>query len=196
MAIVFSLLASCSSIPKTDSTPVTASSVELRHQQVLAIQDWTISGKIAFIQGDTRESPAIRWQVIQSKKQQQLDLTTYLGINVLHLSSLNNHHTLTVDGKTYRNDNLDALITSLTGFQLPTTALRLWIKALPYQKEDVVTYDSKNNLPVTLVSHYKNKRWQIRYDNYQLIKNTFLPTTITITEGDLLIKIAIKKWVI
>jgi outer membrane lipoprotein LolB len=194
--IVFSLLASCTSIQKTKFPTTNMPSVEVRHQQVLAIQDWTISGKIAFIQGETRESASIHWQVIQSQKQQQLNLTTYLGINVLHLSSLNNQHTIIADGQTYRNDNLDKLITKLTGFQLPTKALRLWLKALPYQTTDVITYGSKNQLPITLVSNYQNKSWQIHYDNYQLIKNNFLPTKITITEGDLLIKIAIKKWTI
>jgi outer membrane lipoprotein LolB len=169
-------------------------SIDERNQQLHNLQDWTLVGKIAFIQENSRESASINWQVLQSKEQQQLDLTTYLGINVLHLSTIENQHTITVDGKTYQTSDLDVLIRSLTGFSLPTKALTYWLKGLPYQGTDTISYDTETNLPYLLVSEYAGKTWQIRYDKYELTNNINLAKKFTIKENNLLIKIAINKW--
>ena len=188
------LLSGCSSQPKEVSKQLLNQDITQRNQQLTALIDWQISGKIAFIQDKKRESASIQWHYQESKQKQRLDLTTYLGINVLHLQSNHNIHTIKVDGSEHQGTNLDELIFSLTGLILPTEALTYWLKGLPYQTTDQFTYSKQTQLPTTLTSRYNHDIWQISYDNYQVINKYRLATKFTIRQNNLLIKIAIKQW--
>jgi len=195
VCLVLVLLVSCSTIQKeTHHTPIYSQSIEQRISQLNALNKWKISGKIAFIQSKKRESASIHWHIDESS--QQLDLTSYLGINVLHLSSKNESHHLKVDGKSYQTNDLDNLIESLTGFPLPTKALSSWIKGLAFDTKDTITYSEENKLPKVLTSYYQNRIWQIEYRKYSNIEGYQLPTSLQIKHDDLTIKIAINQWTI
>jgi len=189
------LLTSCSTLQKEQPTSdLYFQSTEDRNNQLNAINRWTVFGKIAFIQTKKRESASLNWKV--NENSQQLNLTSYLGINVLHLVSDNDNHQLKVDGKTYQSDNLDNLIYSLTGLNFPTNALAYWIKGLPFDKDDKLTYSEVNQLPQTLESYYQQKVWKIQYKNYRNINGNKLPTSLLIKHSDLTIRIAINQWII
>ena len=170
--------------------------IEQRNTQLSLLNDWQLIGKIAFIQAKKRESASISWKYKQSNNSQKLDLNSYLGINVLHLESKNDIHTIEVDGKSYQSKNLDQLITSLTGLTLPTEALSYWLKGLAFHQNDTITYDEESQLPLSLTSEYNNERWQITYANYRQVKDIHLATKFTIQQNNLIIRISVKKWII
>ncbi|MBL0711777.1 MAG: outer membrane lipoprotein LolB [Colwellia sp.] len=179
--------------------PLPIQSPEQRENQLRKINQWKILGKIAFIKKvsdkqDRRESASLAWQVNEETKNQTLDLTSFLGINVLHLSSKQGEHLLKVDGKEYHSTNLTQLIYSLTGLTLPTQALSFWLKGLPYQANDHVVFDAKTKLPISMSSNYHNTLWHISYDRYQIFDQLPMATKFTIKKNGLTIKIAIKKW--
>ncbi len=195
LLLALSLLNGCASQQKTTpSGPLFSQSDTERKQQLQKLNNWNIKGKIAFIEHKDRSSASINWQYTGSEDTQRLDLTSYLGINVLHLRSKNKEHTIEVDGKTYQGKNLDALIYSLTGYTLPTNALTYWLKALPYNNNDDIIFDESNGLPKTLASTYQGRDWRISYSHYKNINQYQLPTKLTITQANLTIKIAINQW--
>lgn len=169
-----------------------------RAQQLSAIKTWQLNGKIAFIQQaqekNKRESASITWQVNEHKKTQELNLTSYLGINVLHLKSNNEQHLIKVDGNEYHTTELSNLLYSLTGFTLPTRALSFWLKGVPYQADDLIQLDEKTQLPISMTSYHHNARWEINYSDYQFFNNINMATQFTIKKNDLLIKVAVKNW--
>ena len=168
-----------------------------RNQQVAKLNNWKIKGQIAFIQAKKRDSLSINWQVAkdtQNNTSQRLDLTSTFGINILHLASSNNRHMLEVDGKQYQTDDLNSLITSLTGLTLPTEAMSYWLKGIAYQAQDQLEYDAVTQLPNQLVSNFADRSWLLRYNNYQLIGKNRLPSSVTISQADLTIKIKIHQW--
>lgn len=175
---------------------------EQRAEQLLKNKKWQLNGKIAFIQKiktnngikDKRESASITWQVNENQQIQELNLTSYLGINVLHLKSNQNQHLIKVDGKEYRGTNLSQLIYSLTGLTLPTEALTFWLKGLPYKADDKLEVDEKTQLPKSMSSYYHNAVWKINYKNYQRFNGFEMATKFTIIKDDLLIKVAVKNW--
>ena len=150
--------------------------------------------KIAFIEKKSRSSATLSWQVDENKSTQKLNLTTYLGINVLQLDSNANSHKIQVDGKTYQGHNLEVLIHSITGLTLPTQALTFWLKGIPYQEDDSIHYQKTTQLPLTLSSYYNNELWQVSYANYQQIDSYSLATKFSIKKDDLLIKIVVNDW--
>lgn len=204
------MLSACSShspiptINKNLSNVVLAGTINQRNKQMKQLLHWSISGKIAFIkkQNKKRQSANLKWSYQLSDKnsvthhflQQQIDLTTFLGINLLHVDSNNNKHTIKVDGKTYQGENLNTMIYQLTGLRLPTQALTFWLKGIAYTKNDLLSYQKNAPLPLTLQSNFYQQQWLITYDKFKLFNGYQLPTKLTIKQADLTIKIAINQW--
>jgi outer membrane lipoprotein LolB len=194
------ILSGCATKPINDSqTLIVQQSATQRTTQLSQVKQWHLRGKIAFIEQLTdkkskRESANIAWQVNETNQTQELNLTSYLGINVLHLASEYNHHLIKVNGKEYRANNLAQLVHSLTGLTLPTKALNFWLKGLPYQSSDLVRFSPKTQLPISLTSLFDNVQWQIDYSKYPLFDGVQMATQFTIKKNGLLIKIAINKW--
>ncbi|PHR85476.1 MAG: outer membrane lipoprotein LolB [Colwellia sp.] len=194
------ILSGCATKPSNDSSIlIVQQSVEQRTKQLTQIKQWHLRGKIAFIaqykdKKSKRESATIAWRVNEKNQTQELNLTSYLGINVLNLTSEHNHHLIKVDGKEYRGNNLVQLVYSITGLTLPTKALTFWLKGLAYQPRDQVELSPKTQLPVSLTSLFDNVQWQIDYSKYKMFNGVLMATQFTIKKDNLLIKIAIKKW--
>jgi len=170
--------------------------IKQRNEQLSQINDWQFNGKIAFIQSNKRESASIRWQYKQSNYSQKIDLTSYLGINILHVESNKNIHTIEVNGESYKSRDLDQVIYSLTGLTLPIDALTFWLRGLTYHSKDSMSYHVDSKLPLQLTSEYNNEHWQITYADYQQVNDVQLATRFTIKQNDLLIKVLVKKWTI
>ena len=197
------MLSGCATKPTiAEADKIQSLSTEQRTAQLQQNKHWKIQGKIAFIQQshkgknaqEKRESASISWQVDDEQENQTLNLTSYLGINVLHLSSKQGQHLIKVDGEEYTSDNLPQLIYRLTGLTLPTEALSFWLKGLAFQSADKITFNTTTQLPLSLTSFYHNTQWQISYDNYRTFQHLPMATKFTIKKDNLIIKIAIKKW--
>ena len=194
---LFSLvLSACSTHLNKESSALIKQTPQQRIAQLKQLQQWQITGKIAFIEKNSRNSLTLFWQIDENKGSQRLNLTSFLGINVLQLDSNANNHKIQVDGKTYHGNNLSALIHSITGFTLPTQALSFWLKGIPYQESDSINYHKVTQLPQTLSSHYNNELWQVSYGNYQHIDGYNLATKFSIRKDGLLIRIAVNDWLI
>ena len=193
-ALYFSLLilAGCPSTPIPDDTLYQAE--QERNEQLSKLEYWTIKGKIAFIEPDQKQSANLYWQ--HGKNNSKLTLTTFLGVNVLTLTSEAGVHTLKVDGRTYVDEDLELLLQSVTGVGLPVTQLMYWLKGLKAQDSDLITFSPTTNLPTDLVAHYDDKDWHIKYASYTLVEQFRLAKKITIKHRDLTIKMAIHSWTI
>ena len=178
---------------------VDALTAEQRTSRLVHNKKWQLQGKIAFIQKldkekDKRESASIIWQVDEEKQTQTLSLNSYLGINVLHLSSNQNQHLIKVDGEEYQGTNLPQLIYVLTGLTLPTKALNFWLKGLPYNANDDIKLDKTSQLPISISSYYHNILWKINYHNYKNFDGIAMATKFTIKKENLVIKIVVNNW--
>jgi outer membrane lipoprotein LolB len=197
ITVLISIILTLTSCSVTNSKKKPVLIQQTQNERILALTGlsvWQIKGKIAFLKSGSRNSANLVWKVDNDQNNQQLNLTSYLGINVLKLVSNEGVHTLTVDGNTYQSNDLANLIYSLTGLTLPTEALHFWLKGLAYQQDDLLTYNDITGLPDTLSSQYQAQKWKIAYQGYQQVEQFSLPTQITINQGNLVIKIVIKTW--
>lgn len=194
ISFIVTLISSCTLVPSVPTTKQLNQNIIERNKQLLALNHWQLSGKIAFIQGKKRQSASLHWQYDKSRQQQKVNLTTIFGINIFQLTSEQGLHTINVDGKTYQDTNLQNLLYSISHLPLPVDALAYWLKGIAYQQNDRVDYDPKTQLPRSLIGHYNNSIWQVSYDNYQIINGYRLATKFTIKQENIIIKIVIKKW--
>ncbi|TRX56401.1 lipoprotein insertase outer membrane protein LolB [Thalassomonas sp. M1454] len=190
IAALFSL-SGCSSTPEATDAELFQDENQ-RSQQLENVTHWTIKGKIAFISPQEKQSANLFWQQQQDKI--TLKLTTFLGVNVLSLNSDDGLYTLKADGKTWRNENLDQLLSQVTNLNLPVNSLIYWVKGLKASNDDIITYSATNALPSQLQAWANNKFWQIEYQSYRLIDQYRLANKLTVKHNDLTIKMAISSW--
>lgn len=196
LLLLFSISA-CSTLKQADKhSPTKVLTKEQRQQQLAQIKQWQITGKLAFITPERRQSANLFWQLDQKRQSQQLELTSYLGISVLSLTSKNGHHLVEVDGKNYQGNDLEHLIYQLTKLILPTSAMQYWLRGLAWSAQDHILYHAETNLPIQISSFYNGQHWQILFDDYQLVNQIAMAKKITITQGQLTIKLRINQWII
>lgn len=191
---VLLLVTGCTTLPEETAVPKNIDQ-QKRMEQLAQNKRWQVQGKIAFIQPDKRQSANLMWDFNNAERINKIDLTTFLGINILKISHQNGTYEVEFDDNKYRSKNLDKLIYNLTGLIIPTDALPHWMQATTYLNSDAIVSDA-NGLPSSISSHYQNESWQIRYKNYRLINGTAMPHSITIKKNGITIKIAVKKWTI
>lgn len=189
------LLSGCSSLNESQHEQITKHQDRTeRNEKLSQLTNWKINGKMAIISPDERQSATLNWHYQGDKKRQTLNLTTVLGIQVFNLESVNNMHVIEVDGERYQSPDLNELLSSLTGFSLPTQAMTFWLKGLPYLTSDNVIYNKSTQLPNMLTSYHDEKEWQIKYSGYQQVQEYQLATQFTIKQDTLTIKINVHQW--
>lgn len=182
------MLAGCAQIP--EQPPETADWAA--HQQQLdKLSDWSLSGKVAIITPEKRHSLNIYWQ--QNDENFHITLTSFLGATILDVKKTTFRTRIIDDqGKIYFGKNAQALITQLSGLELPIDVLQQWIKGNP---SDAVYQLDENNQLVSLTGEdNKNEHWSIDYKNYKSIEGISLPHQLQLKRQDLLIKFAISQW--
>jgi len=189
---VLLLVTGCTTLPN-ETIVTTNIDQQKRMAQLAQIKQWQAQGKIAFIQPDKRQSANLRWDFDNIDRINEIDLTTFLGINILKISHQNDTYEVEFDNNKYQSKDLDNLIYDLTGLVIPTNALPHWMQATTYLKSDTVK-SGTNGLPGSISSHYQNEIWQIKYNNYRLINGLAMPHSITIKKNGITLKIAVKKW--
>lgn len=185
------MLVGCAQIP----TPPPAETADwAAHQQQLEqLTDWSLSGKVAIITPEKRHSLNIYWQ--QSGDNFQITLTSFLGTTILDVKKTALGTQIIDDqGKKYFGKNAQTLITQLSGIELPIDVLQQWIKGNP---SGAVYQLNENNQLVNLTGQdNKNANWSIDYNNYKTVQKTSLPHQLQLRRQDLLIKFAIRTWLL
>jgi len=195
LSCILAFLSGCSSLEHNQQAEIVTHEAQIeRNKKLIALKNWKIKGKMAIITPGERQSATLNWHYQGDKNNQVLNLTTILGIQVFNLESVNGMHIVEVSGERYQSPDLNKILTSLTGFTLPTQAMTFWLKGLPYLNTDVISYNNITDLPETLTSYYDEKKWQVKYSRYRQILEYQLATIFTIKQDDLVIKINVHQW--
>ncbi|MFT6925997.1 MAG: outer membrane lipoprotein LolB [Psychromonas sp.] len=185
------MLAGCAQIP---TPPPTETADWSAHQQQLdELTDWSLSGKVAIITPEERHSLNIYWQ--QSGDDFHITLSSFLGSTILDINKTALGTRIIDDkGKVYFGKNAQTLITQLSGIELPVDVLQQWIKGNP---SGAVYQLNENNQLVSLTGQdNQDDNWSIDYNNYKTVQQTSLPHQLQLKRQDLLIKFAIRKWLL
>jgi len=165
----------------------------VHQQQLEQLTDWSLSGKVAIITPEKRHSLNIYWQ--QSGDNFHISLTSFLGSTILDVKKTTLGTRIIDDqGKIYFGKNAQTLITQLSGIELPINVLQQWIKGNPSGAD--YQLDESNQLVSLTGQDDKNDNWSIDYKNYKTVQKTSLPHQLQLRRQDLLIKFAIRKWLL
>ncbi|WP_283106996.1 lipoprotein insertase outer membrane protein LolB [Shewanella surugensis] len=177
------LLSGCSSLP-TNLSPISVN-------QVSEASIWEMTGKLAITAPNDKLSSNLYW--LHTTSSDELTLTTMLGIRILSLTQKNGKARLTIDGKTYEDNNAQALLLNVTGWAIPIDALPLWITGQP-SPSDIVNIQDNQHRPINITTTQAVPPWSINYLSWQQQNGTELPRLLTLNSDDIKIKIQINQW--
>ncbi len=188
----------CSTVPEPRRSPKEITQLfEKRKIEVEKINNWNIDARSGFSTADDSGSVSMFWK--QNGETYQISLIAPLGQGRIDLTGENDNVVLkTSNGKTLYGESAEQLILQATGFIVPISQLRHWIKGLPGSemlsiKKQAPKAQIKYNNDGTIAS-MQQAEWHIEYLNYEKQKQILLPQKLKATNSDIKIKVVIKEW--
>ncbi|MER2493524.1 lipoprotein insertase outer membrane protein LolB [Catenovulum sediminis] len=154
------------------------------------ISSFALHGKIAFITAQERQSSNLYWQ--QKNERYELNLTTFLGIQLAEVVGTPNHLFVSADGKTYQSNSPEQLIEETIGWPVPISHLQNWIKGV-HNGVIINRHDNKQAKEV-LVRTSSTEEWTLNYLSYKKYGNIYLPTKIKCQSYGLTVILQINEW--
>ncbi len=168
---------------------------QTEHFEALSLLNtWKIAGKLGVITPDKRNSVYINWQ--QKDLETDIKMTNILGVQLARVIDDENGATLESDDNVLTDASPEGLIYQITGWYLPVSQLKVWIKGLP-NKNDSFETNETGLVNIINASCANCNAWKISYDNYKLVNGINLPHKIRLSndEQQTRLNLTISRWI-
>jgi outer membrane lipoprotein LolB len=161
-----------------------------RQTALVQLQNWQITGRTVIRQGNEAWNAGLTWQQINDHFQIKLSGPFAQGGVLLDGDSDNVVLTMD-DGRQISATTPEALLKEALNVQMPVSALRDWVRGLPYSadKVDEVRYDEQGH-----ISYLKQGNWQVEYKRYIPFKQYSMPAKVFIDHPELSVRVIIDDW--
>lgn len=149
------------------------------------------AGKIAVKTAEDKFSTNLYW--LHQPAANDLRLTTVLGTTVLTLKTNQGMATLEVDGKTYRDNNAQDLLTGISGWSIPLDSLPLWITGQIGSNDKIVSYNPDGTIK-QVISYDPQANWSVSFLSWQQQSGALVPKLLKIERENVQIKIQTNQW--
>ena len=159
-------------------------------QDAAAMSSWQFNGRISLTRGDEGWHAGLHWQ--EQAGSFYLRVSGPLGQGGFQLNGDARGVVLVdADGQTFAALDADALLVQVTGWQLPVTGLRYWVRGLPAPAAGKVqaVHDEAGQL-----RHLEQSGWTINYQRYQVVEGVSLPAKLQLAHEDIAVRIVIDQW--
>lgn len=155
-----------------------------------AIDDWQLKGRTAITQGSEGWNAGIKWG--QQQDRFTIKLTGPFAQGGLKLTGDSQNVVLTTsDGDRIEAQSPEALLKDNAGLELPVSALRFWVRGLPY---DVLDVDDIKLDPEGRIIYLEQHGWKITIKRYIPFAGVDMPAKVFIRHDDLSIRLIIANW--
>lgn len=173
------LLAGCTTTPAPRSSTSAAT-----------LSVWQFNGRVSLTRGEEGWHAGLHWQ--EQAGSFYLRVSGPLGQGGFQLNGDARGVVLVdADGQTFAAQDADSLLVQVTGWQLPVTGLRHWIRGLPEPAagETQATRDDTGQL-----RRLEQSGWTIDYQRYQVVDGISLPAKLRLAREDIAVRIVIDQW--
>lgn len=184
------LLTACT--PFWQTKPVVPAEA-LWQQRVIELQQldqWAFRGRTVIQQDGEGWNAGVSWQ--QDKDNFQIRLTGPFAQGAVELiGDASQVEMRTSDGETYQADTPEQLLEEVLGWRLPVSALRDWVRGLPYSGEEITLreIDDKGHLLAL-----NQAGWQVEFLRYVPFAGQQVPDKVFIKRDDLSVRLVISSW--
>lgn len=182
-------LSSCATVPAPETPKNEPLTWHTRTQSLSDITRWDIKALVAIRTDKDAESISLRWQ--QNNQNYTINLFGPLGTNAYVLSGQPGKvELINPKGKKFYADSPESLFAQQTGWHLPVSHLKYWVRGLPAPGSiDFKQFDSFHHL-----SALRQDGWQIQFLRYTSLHQVDLPSKIFLNNPDIHVKIIISQW--
>ncbi len=183
ISILIILISACATRP----VPQYSVNAQSHQKQLQQIRNWQIRGKLAFRSEQDKFSASLNWR--QQDKDFRVNLSSFLGTNILLLEKHQGQVELQYDDNLYQHINAAALLYELLGWTIPVESISQWIKGQTSAEAQAEFSDNG------LVSRLQTADgWVVNYSDYRQTGETLLPHQISLQAGPNRIKIRVDAW--
>ena len=189
LVLLLVFLAGCSTLPWQQQSAAHVD-YESNRQQLTALLDWELRGRLAIRYENDSVSASIHWR--QQGDAYQIRLIPPLGRNSLELSgdrsgvTIREHNQVPVSAS-----DPEALMQQQLGWSVPIDGLVYWIRGIP---DSALPVDKAGFGSNGLLTHLAQSGWQMEYQSYQQSDTLHLPEKMKISSDRLSLKLSIRTW--
>lgn len=181
------LISACTTLPAVDTN------WENHRNQVSALNNWELQGRINIRSESGSNSLNFNWQ--QQGENFSITLSAPFGLSTIKLEGNKQFVTIEKAGQEPMTaNNLEEASRDHLGIEFPASALYYWIRGIP--KPGLATQTSlENQLLQTLQQNDQQQRtWQLEYDRYQTIESISLPGRVKAQYSSYRLTFNIHRW--
>lgn len=184
-ACAAALLASgCATLP-----PPVEGDWPARRGALQALDDWTLTGRVAVAAGEQGFSGGLRWR--QAGARAEIDMRGPFGGAALAIRLDGEAITVTdASGTTLGGEEARRITREYLGAPLPLHELRYWLVGAPAPDSGFRETLGANARLAAL----EQAGWQVQYTRYAAAGGQVLPDRIELTAGDVRLRLAISDW--
>ena len=173
------LLAGCTTTPAPRSSTSAAT-----------LSAWQFNGRVSLTRGEACWHAGLHWQ--EQAGSLFLWVSGPLGQGGFQLNGDARGVVLVdADGQTFAAQDADALLVQVTGWELPVSGLRHWIRGLP---EPAAGEAQVNRDEAGQLRRLEQSGWTINYERYQVVDGVSLPAKLRLVREDVAVRIVIDQW--
>lgn len=161
-----------------------------RQLQRAQLTDWSFKGRTAITQGREGWNAGIQWE--EQDEQFHIRLSGPFSQGGVVLNGDAEEVTLTLDdGETLTAPTPEQLLAEAMGWLLPVSALRDWVRGMPYSK---VPVDSKELDEQGRLIRLQQAGWQIEFLRYMPFEGLSMPEKVFMKHPDLSVRLVVMSW--
>lgn len=199
LPVLFLVLVSCSTWGPVDSDQAgpdvdkaVSDAVDLRKQQMSAIQHWQFDGRISLITEHEAWAGKLYWQ--QQNSDYFIHFNVPSGQGAMQLRGNGDGVELRLsNGDVYSAEDPSELLKRETDWDLPIDSLWFWIRGLPSptMSKHMTTLNDEG-----LIAVIEQNNWHIQFDRYDSYQNHLFPRKIVIKHEDLKLRLVVTNWTV
>jgi len=163
---------------------------DYRYRQLVQLDNWKIKGRSVITQGSEGWNVGLKWQ--ENTGRYQIKLEGPFAQGGARLDGDKKLVTLTLnDGQQHSATTPEELITKIIGWKLPVSALRDWVRGIPYSEKssELMEFNERGQL-----IHLVQDQWDIEFLRYIPFETYSMPAKVFIKHPELSVKLIITDW--
>ncbi|MBT7308739.1 MAG: outer membrane lipoprotein LolB [Gammaproteobacteria bacterium] len=162
---------------------------EIRQQQLAALHEWNIEGRIALRVGDKGGHSRYHWR--HQSEAQHFSLSGLMGVGGMALTHRPGQTEVTTSEGRFQGEEPEQLLLEVTGWHFPIEAAAAWIKGIPAEGVaiDALVLDEENRL-----QSLSQSGWRLQVRRYQQVEQLQLPELIVIERDEVRLKLQVAQW--
>lgn len=178
--------------PFWQTKPVTPAEIlwQQRATELQQLDEWSFRGRTLIQQGKEGWNAGVSWD--QNQDSFKIRLTGPFAQGAVELTgNAQQVEMLTSEGERFTAETPEHLLEEVLGWRLPVSALRDWVRGLPYQDEPVTLreIDDKGHLLAI-----NQAGWQVEFLRYVPFAGQQIPDKVFIKHDDLSVRLVISGW--